>query len=200
MPRTAKKPKKAKPAKKRVRKAPTGRAHRCYGREEQTAALAALQANGGDLSLTSKQTGVPLMTLHRWARGSGLLPGVTVDGNVKITLADAIEEVAWEIIGAMPGKVPFASLKDAAISLGIAVEKTRLLREQPTSLTGKAEMTDDEFARRLNVLAAGVRSRLALAGGTNGARPAELGTLLPDAIPLDPVRGSAGDGVSQPGP
>ena len=46
---------------------------------------------------------------------------------------DAYEEVAWQLVSVLPEKIAAAPLNQLAVSLGIAIDKARLIRGQPTS-------------------------------------------------------------------
>ena len=154
-------------------------ARREYSDEERAACLAALQANGGNLSQAARQCGVPRNTLRRWVEEQQKAPPVadgatqkksgcdTVAGPspaalvpvVSGKLADKLEAIAHQIAGVMPGKIEEASLSQLSVSLGILVEKMRLLREQSTANLSVEGLSDDERLRRLRELAERVRSR-----------------------------------------
>lgn len=112
---------------------------RDYSSKDKATALAALDANGGNLRRTARALKVPKSTLERW-RNNQINPEVSrLRAQEKQNLADAIESVVWEIVGAMPEKIEKAGLKDAAIAVGTGIDKFRLLREQPTSITGSSD-------------------------------------------------------------
>src|SRR5262245_54399666 len=50
-------------------------------------------------------------------------------------LADAFEKIVWLILDAIPSKVHRAPLSHAAVAAGVAFDKMRLLRGEPTSIT-----------------------------------------------------------------
>lgn len=52
----------------------------------------------------------------------------------KRRLADLLEEIAYEAVGVMKAQLPSASALQAATVCGIAVDKMRLLREEPTAI------------------------------------------------------------------
>ena len=154
-------------------------AKRSYSDEEKASALAALAANGGDVLLTSKQVGVPRKTLEDWSKGRGVCSAVAdIRQEKKQDLADRLEDLAHRLVDAIPGKVAQADLKQLGVCLGIAVDKMRLLREQPTSIEGH-DLSDDERLARLRQLAERAQAR-------------RLG--LPDP------GGAAGVGLPQPAP
>ena len=113
--------------------------NRTYTDIEKAQALAAFAAEGNNASRASRVTGIPRKTIAQWANGSvGVksienLP-VLVDGE-KLKLVDKLDDIAHAIADAMPSKIEKASLRDSAISLGVAIDKRNLLRGQPTSIT-----------------------------------------------------------------
>lgn len=129
---------------------------RDYSSTEKAAALAALEANNGNLRRTARALKVPKSTLERWKKNQ-INPEVSrLRSQEKQNLADAIESVVWEIVGAMPEKIEKAGLKDSAIAVGTGIDKFRLLRDQPTSITANADRTSflQIELRRLRAVAA----------------------------------------------
>lgn len=127
-------------------------APRKYTEEERAAALAALTANGGNLAKTAREVGVPRKTLEAWRleikppdSESAASPRhrqpktvVSVDAYERAAgqLDEKLESIAHRLADLIPGKIDGASLQQCAVSLGIAIEKMRLLREQTTSNSG----------------------------------------------------------------
>ena len=117
-------------------------AKRRYSDEDRANALAALAANGGNVSKTARDLDIPEPTLRCWATGERHPEALQMRDGKMADLADRLEEVAWKLSDAIPGKIGKASLKDTAISLGITVEKMRLLRDKPTSISKDATEPD----------------------------------------------------------
>lgn len=144
--------------------------------------MAALAANANNVSQTARQLGIPAKTLENWAKGTAHPEAAKNGEQKKAALADQLEEVAERITGAMPAKIKQAGLQQCAVSLGIAIEKMRLLREQPTSLPGTGVRLDVTLlsAEQLDQLE---RIVLALVDGDRpGAMPAEPGA-VPEPLP-----------------
>lgn len=150
---------------------------RTYTPEDKAASLAALAANGGNLAKTARQVGVPRKTLALWAQrvqeatpADATTPpkkGVAAEvaamlPDASACLADKLEHVANVLTGHLtdPEKIADASLNQIAVAAAVAIDKMRLLREQPTSISGAA-LTDEERTRRLKDLQERVRRRLA---------------------------------------
>lgn len=135
------------------------RAQRQYTDEERAAALAALQANGGNLSLTARQVSVPRMTLATWAKEQPARQALTSTRQEKrACLADRLEELAHTLIDLMPERAAEAPANQLAISLAIAIDKMRLLREQPTAIVDE-RLTDDQRGERITALLDAARAR-----------------------------------------
>jgi transposase-like protein len=129
--------------------------NRTYSDEERVACLAALAANGGDIGLTARQTGVPKKTLENWAKGR-VKSAAKADANLgpekRKDLAEKLEDLAHTLADAAPGKVEKAGLQPTLISLGVAVDKARLLRGKATAigehrhLIDLSKLSDEELA------------------------------------------------------
>lgn len=113
-------------------KAPKPR--RRYTDEERANALAALAANGGNVQRTAEQLGIPQITLHNWARGKRHPEASQMGERKKGPMADRLEEIAWQLLEAIPGKIDGATLATTATAMGIAIDKARLLRGEPTAI------------------------------------------------------------------
>ena len=74
-------------------------------------------------------------------------------------LTGRLEEMARQILDALPGKVKEASLKDAAAMLGVLVEKLQQLREAPDERDETVKLTDDERCARVVALLERGRAR-----------------------------------------
>ena len=128
---------------------------RKYSDEEKAEVLAALKVNGGNIKLTTIETGVPWATIKQWSVGLYIHPTVIASNAEKLEALDKrLENLSHQLCGAIPGKMDEATLQQTAVSLGILIDKMRLLREQSTSISGKAETTDDELLEQLRRLAA----------------------------------------------
>lgn len=124
---------------------------RRYSDEERANALAALAANNNCIRGTAAKLGIPFATLAKWANGTRH-PEAIIDGHEKkLDMATALENVAWKLLDAIPDKIAKAPLNQTATAMGIAIDKARLLRGQPTQITQHdlAQLTDDELDRRI---------------------------------------------------
>jgi transposase-like protein len=110
-------------------------AKRRYSDEERAACLAALTANGGNLTKTAEQVGVPRKTLEHWVKCERHPEAAKMGELKRGPMADAVELVAWKLLDDLgrPEKIDAATLNQVATAFGIAVDKARLLRGLSTS-------------------------------------------------------------------
>lgn len=143
---------------------------RSYSDEEKAEALAALDANAGDAEATARATGIPRTTIMSWA-SRGVPERVTqLRQGKKEDLADRFEEIARQLVDAIPAKIASAPLQAVATSAAIAVDKMRLLREQATSINRDDGITDEDRVRGVVTLLERARARRD--GQAPGADPA----------------------------
>jgi transposase-like protein len=101
--------------------------------------LALLDANGGNLSQTARDAGLPISTVQSWRDGRFVTQEVTENSKEKkVELADMFERVAWKYLGEADKdhKAEETRGKDAVMTAAIATDKMRLLREQTTQNIG----------------------------------------------------------------
>jgi hypothetical protein len=123
---------------------------RRYSDEERANALAALAANGGNVNQTARQLNIPEPTVRHWANGN-VHPDVVKDHEEKKeSMAVALDRVAQQLLDAIPGKIDKANLSHTATAMGIAIDKARLLRGEPTSISKEMDdLPEDEIDRRI---------------------------------------------------
>lgn len=107
-------------------------------------ALAMLDSNGGNISLTSRQTGLPMATLRSW-RDRGVHTDVAeLQVNKRRDLADVFEEAAYKFVDHAVNTIDRSYGANAMTAAAIATDKMRLLRELPTSITADAKAAANE--------------------------------------------------------
>jgi len=107
-----------------------------YTDQDKAAALAYLQSKGWRIAEAARDLGVPKSTLQGWAAGEWLPPAVREKyGEIKESLSSKLENIAHQLIDAIPDTIPNASLKDLGAILAVVIDKMRLLREEPTAIT-----------------------------------------------------------------
>jgi transposase-like protein len=138
--------------KKKLRAARTDCAGRTWwSDEERLSLLAALNANGGDVPKTARETGVSYYTLRAWSVGARCPEALQLSQDKNHKLADACEELAWLFAAHVPRKVDKAPLNHLTAGIGIMVEKMKLLRGEPTNY-GRTDNTNRNVSVNLERL------------------------------------------------
>jgi len=128
-------------------------ARRRYSDDDRATALLALEANGGNVSRTAREMGIPKATLIDWTKQpdrTDIRPEKRDD--LVVRLRDLQSKLLDEALKRIDG----APLNQLMTSFGIAVDKSQLLEGRPTEIHQSsiehdlARITDDD----LEVLAA----------------------------------------------
>lgn len=139
-----------------------------YSDEEKATALAALDANGGNVARTARELDIPDSTLRNWANGRGVNDDIPqLRDQKKGELTEALRELAWMLIGAVPGKIDDANLSSVFTGLGITLDKLQLLSGEPTERSEiKGQVDVNDARERLAHLVNRHASRLEAGGDT----------------------------------
>jgi len=122
------------PTTKRRYKAP--RTFHYYTDKDKAAAPAHLQSNGGKVRRSARDLGIPYRTSGRWTHGGNISSrGREKYREIKEGLSSKLENIAYQLIDAIPDAIPNASLKDLGATLAVVIDKMRLLREEPTAIS-----------------------------------------------------------------
>lgn len=126
-------------------------AKRQYSDNDKAIALAALDANEGNVLRTAKQLGIPHKTLDEWAKGRNQVPQVAdLHKEKRKDLGDRLEDLAHSLVDILPDKIPEASLRDLAGALIVAVDKMQLLKGAPTAISKDvSDISNRERANRI---------------------------------------------------
>ena len=111
---------------------------RAYSEADKASALTALKANGGNISATAADTGIPRATLTKWRDGLGVNADVSVKCQQKEEeLGSIFEKVCRTYLSrALDAQAVADSRgKDAVIAAATALDKLRLLRGEPSVIT-----------------------------------------------------------------
>lgn len=112
---------------------------RRYSDEDKATALAALDANGGNVLKTARALKIPHKTLDEWAKGRNQVPEVAdLRNEKKGELSARYEAVIHELVDVLADKRANASLKDVATAIGILTDKMQLLRGRPTAIIAQS--------------------------------------------------------------
>lgn len=136
---------------------------RQYTDDEKGIALALLRINH-NYHETGRLTDIPPATIRRWAFGEGCHPAVmmSVEDRQKL-IADRLETIIHRLLDIVPDKETDATLQQTMTSVAIAIDKMRLMREQPTQITQREQgVSANELLERL-------RAALPNAQGNSGA-------------------------------
>jgi transposase-like protein len=104
---------------------------RRYTDDERAGALAALAVNSGNVNRTARQVGVPRRTLAQWAKGQRHPEAAQMSQLKKRPLAEALQDLAYQLIDMPASTIAKASVKDRAIATGVLIDKAQLLLSQP---------------------------------------------------------------------
>lgn len=121
----------------------TPRPRRRYPDAQRAAALAALAANGGNLQRTARELDIPESTLEGWAKETRNPVGPELREQKKADLTGTMEDLAHKLAGCIAGKLDQMAPRDAAVALGITIDKLLLLKGLPTSISSSADAQYD---------------------------------------------------------
>lgn len=134
-----------------------------YTDVQRAEALAALKANGGNLSKTERETGIPRGTLLYWRKHSENAAPIELQTQKSESLTTELKSVAFRLVQKLAARLEDddASVQQLATSLGIVVDKLQLLQGQPTERTAVIDerLTDDERVTRAAALFELARAR-----------------------------------------
>lgn len=133
---------------------------RRYSDSDKANALAALDANGGNLYKTAKHLGLSISTLQSWAnisedKAARLEP---LRNRKRKELQEVLRDLAYQITSVIPEKLGEANLQQTSVSLGIVLEKMQLLEGKATERV-EHSITEQERVERLNALFDAARTR-----------------------------------------
>lgn len=122
----------------------------------------------GALMEVARHLGMPHNTLRNWFHFVHNPPPSQLRQEVKKSLSEMLEDIAYKLIGAMPGKVIDANLLQTATSMAIAIDKMQLLAGRPTGIVeNRGDNPLDKLRSRLDSIASAERQRIGISG-TNG--------------------------------
>jgi len=166
------------------------RARRTYSDKQIAEACAIFDSCRGNLLEASRESGVPRKTLERWVRGqsnrvsaASVAPEMATLRHMEgLSIADRLESLIGNILDVAPGKLAEAPFGQSMTGLSIAVDKMRLLRDQPTQISAAqdgafAEMVK-EYASKFNLSLPEAKARIA-GNLTNPAAIAALDKAFP---------------------
>ena len=124
---------------------------RQYSDNDKASALAALDANGGNVSGTARQLKIPRTTLLEWEATRGISADVpNIRQEKKESLAEKFEQLAEKLVDDLIARVGEGKFVEEATAAAIATDKMQLLRGSPTAISKDvSERTNEERAARI---------------------------------------------------
>jgi transposase-like protein len=170
------------------RKKRTDWSKRRYTDEERANAVLAVIANNGNVARTAMELGIPWSTVDNWVKAERHPEAIEMANRRKPSLADKLEGIASLLAEGLddPKKIARAPLNTVAVTLGIVIDKMRLLRWQPNEIT---------FAATADVLGPNTsEERLASVAAALGVRvPIDFGGSVSESANGGSGSVSAGD-------
>lgn len=111
-------------------KVPRPRARRRYTDAFRASALAALDANGGNVERTARDLDLPRKTVEGWAQGRTDVPA-DLRHEKRQELAEAVEDCIRRLCGGIAVREG-DPVDKVAVAVGILTDKLLLLRDRPT--------------------------------------------------------------------
>jgi transposase-like protein len=137
-----------------------------WSEADKATTLAVLAANAGNLTKTARQVGIPKATILHWRNGQRVNPDTLRKADQKKRdMADMFEELARAALPVALKDLPNASASQATTIAAIAIDKARLLREQPTTINQTTVISEQEreaAATKVDEILDRVRARKAL--------------------------------------
>lgn len=161
-----------KPRKKAVRP----ETYQTHSDTDKALALLALEANSGNVSLTSRQLGISPKTLYEWAHGKYINAEVLkIQEEKRLELSGRLKDLAGHICDFLPSKMLHASAVQAATVMAIAIDKALALEGKSSNKS----MSDDECLSIIAAVVERAKSRRSGEDATTGQT-----TPQPDVIPV----------------
>jgi transposase-like protein len=101
---------------------------RRYTDDDRSSALAKLAENGGDVSKTARELGIPPQTLRQWRDGKRHPEALQQSEGKKSELADRYERLTFKALRQAEKGIPKLGGRDASVVAGIFTDKMLLLR------------------------------------------------------------------------
>ena len=166
-----------------------------YTEQQRADTLIALEANNGNISLTSEQTGIPRPTIYAW-----LSDNLTLKSDHAIATAELIPatreafktrltSLRDKVLGHLEVNFEDLSARESVVALGILIDKVELLEGNATSRTavvGSGETIDEAITRITSELELRIsrNSVLEVESSTSGASESEPETTTGELVEL----------------
>lgn len=137
-------------------------AYRNYSDDEKAVTIAYFDACQ-NYKMTGRECGIPEATVRLWVQNRDMPSAPSAESVTKKRgcLADKLEQLAHSIVDVAPDKIGEAPLAASMTALGIAVDKMRLLREQPTTIAAQVKTVEERDKKVQEIFE---RGKLRMAG------------------------------------
>lgn len=155
--------------------------------KKKVTVLATLKLNKGNMSKTARETGVARSTIRFWVSENKEAAALVeeakarrvveqkarqerqvaedVDKVVALT-GEQLEGLASDLFNQVKGLVATGNLRDTTWAFGVIYDKSRIAKDQPTSIHKMiGNLSDEEKAKRVSELLSKARQRRVNAGG-----------------------------------
>lgn len=113
------------------------RTYQDYSAERKAEVLALVEANGGNVQQTSRDTGIPHQTIRVWLETPERFSNLR--NEKRSELSQKLKNIAHQCADLLPERLPDASVRDIVGAMGQSIEKFQLLDGLPTSITESVE-------------------------------------------------------------
>ncbi len=131
---------------------------RRYSDNDKATALAALDANGGNVLKTATQLRIPRKTLEEWNNGRVVDDVAELRHENRRELKEVLRDLAYTLAEALSDNLEDAPTNHKAVALGIVIEKMQLLEGKATERLD-VNLDDRERATRITTLLDAARNR-----------------------------------------
>jgi len=108
-----------------------------YSLDRKAEVLALVEANGGNVLQTSKETGIHHATIQYWLANSDRF--AKIRQSKQIDLAEKLHNIAHQCADMLPAMLPSASVREVVGAMGQSIEKRQLILGLPTSISAEVE-------------------------------------------------------------
>ena len=96
-----------------------------------------VEANGGNVLQTSKETGIHHATIQYWIANAHRF--AELQQSKQIDLAEKLHNIAHQCADLLPAMLPSASVREVVGAMGQSIEKRQLILGLPTSINAEVE-------------------------------------------------------------
>ncbi len=171
---------------------PKPKRNREYTDAQKAAALAALDANQGNIKRTSAQCGIPRQTLQSWTNQDRKIEVEKLRVKKRGDLAEKMEFFLMAALEVLPARIKQASFRDLATGIGIVSDKLAYIKGLDNARSSSSQPVL-EAEQRLEQIIKAAEKRIADEPGAGPDRPAvdsddaaeSMGDRIPEGTLVD---------------